>query len=347
MKRFSVISALVAWALSATVALATPGTLVVATPIARATFGGAIATGQLAGRQSVIQQLMIAPGGHTGWHTHPGGTVILVQAGTFTLYNDMCAKVVTEANRGVVEAGGHVQLARNEGALPLLLTVVYFDVPVGGGVRSDATTPTCAVGADANSLPEGAAGSGISFNVPSGIVQRATFGAGASITSSAERDVFVQHQVYQPGGHSGWHSHPGETVIYVESGTMSFYTGDCVRHNFTAGQGAIEPGGHLALARNEGTVPLVLRVVYFNVPVGGSPRIDQPEPSTCRGLVAGSAAAPATPATPKSLPATSVAAVESLGTGSAVIALLAAIVSVAGLVLLGHARRRSRPTSLD
>jgi len=336
MKRLSVTSALVAWALSASVALATPGSLVVATPIARATFGSAVNTGQLAGRQSVIQQIMIAPGGHTGWHSHPGATVILVQAGTLTLYTDACAKVVTEANRGLVEAGGHVQLARNDGALPLLLTVVYFDVPVGGGVRSDATTPACAVGADANSLPEGAAGSGISFNVPSGIVQRATFAAAASITSGAERDVFVQHQVYQPGGHSGWHSHPGTTVIYVESGTMSLYSGHCVRQQVTAGQGAVEPGDHLQLARNEGTVPLVLRVVYFNVPVAGSPRIDQPEPSTCTGLVAGSTAAPA--ATPRSLPATSVTTVDP--SSSAVIALLAALVSVAGLALLARARRR-------
>src|SRR5918992_744396 len=113
MKRLSLSSALVAWALSATIALAPPGSMVVATPIARATFGGAINTGQMAGRQSVIQQLMIAAGGHTGWHTHPRGTVILVQAGTFSLYNDMCAKSVTAENRGVVEPGGHIQLARN------------------------------------------------------------------------------------------------------------------------------------------------------------------------------------------------------------------------------------------
>ena len=340
MKRLSLISTLVAWALTATIALATPGSMVVATPIARATFGAAIDTGQMAGRQSVIQQLMIAPGGHTGWHTHPGGTVILVQAGTFSLYNDMCAKSVTAENRGVVEPGGHIQLARNEGTGPLLLTVVYFDVPVGGAVRSDAATPACAVGGDANNLPEGSAGSGITFRVPGGIVQRATFAASASITGGAERDVFVQHQTYSPGGHSGWHSHPGATVIYVESGTMSFYMGNCVRQNFTAGQGAVEPGDHLALARNEGTVPLVLRVVYFNVPVAGSPRIDQPEPNTCTGLVGGPAATPG--ATLRSLPSTSTETIGWAGLGSAVIALLVALATIAGLAIVGRARRRSR-----
>jgi len=346
MKRLSLVSTLVAWALGATIALATVGSMVVATPIARATFGSAINTGQVAGGQSVIQQLMIAPGGHTGWHTHPGGTVILVQAGTLRVYNDACAPTVTEANRGTLEAGGHVQLARNEGTLPLLLTVVYFDVPVGAAVRSNAATPACAVGADANNLPEGSAGSGITFNVPSGIVQRATFAAASTITSGAERDVFVQHQTYAPGGHSGWHAHPGATVIYVESGTLSFYTASCVRQNITAGQGVVEPANQLALARNEGAAPLVLRVVYFDVPVAGSPRIDQPEPSTCTGLVGGSTATPAPApiaapaATPRSLPATSTGPSDSAGT--AAVALLVALASVAGLAMTGRARRRSR-----
>ena len=320
--------------------------MVVATPIARATFGGAINTGQVAGRQSVIQQLMIAPGGHTGWHTHPGVTVILVQAGTLRVYSDACAPTVTEANRGTLEAGGHVQLARNEGTLPLLLTVVYFDVPVGAAVRSDAATPACAVGTDANNLPEGPAGSGISFNVPSGILQRATFAAASTITSGAERDVLVQQVTIGPGGHSGWHSHPGASVVYLESGALSIYGANCVKQSYTAGQGFVEPGDHLTLARNEGAAPAVLRVVFFNVPVAGSARIDQPEPSTCTGLVGGSTATPAPApiaapaATPRSLPATSTGPSDSAGTPA--VALLVALASVAGLAMTGRARRRSR-----
>lgn len=327
MKRLSLVSTLVAWALSATVALATPSSLFVGTPIALATFGSAINTGQVAGGQSVIQQLTIGPGGHTGWHTHPGGTVILVQAGTLRVYNDTCAPTVTEASRGTFEAGGHVQLARNEGTLPLRLTVVYFDVPVGGAVRSDAATPTCAVGADANNLPEGPAGSGITFEVPSGIVQRATFAAASTVTSGAARDVVVQQVTIGPGGHSGWHSHPGASVVYLESGGLSIYGANCVKQSYTAGQGFIEPGNHLLLAKNEGAVDVVLRVVFFDVPVAGSARIDQPEPSTCTGLVG-------------ALPATSTGSSDSAGT--ATVALLVALASVAGLAMAGRARRRSR-----
>jgi quercetin dioxygenase-like cupin family protein len=338
MKRLSLIATLCTWMLTATIALATPASLFVGTPIGRATFGAAINTSQMAGAQSVIQQLTIAPGGHTGWHTHPGGTVILVHAGTFSLYNMECAKSVTEANRGVVEPGGHVQLARNEGTGLVLLTVVYFDVPVGGAVRSNAETPACAVGADANNLPEGAAGSGITFNVPGGIVQRSTFGAVSPITAAAERDVLVQRVTIAPGGHSGWHSHPGATVVYVESGTLTIYDENCHKEAHAAGQGVVEPANHRLLARNEGTSQVLVRVVFFDVPVAGSARIDQPEPATCTGLVAGAAA----PASPQRLPSTSVEAGVSTGLDPAIVAVLLALASVVGLAVIRRSRARGR-----
>ena len=286
----------------------------------------------------------IAPGGHTGWHTHPGGTGILVQAATFTLYNEACARTVTQANGGTFETGGHVQLARNEGSLPLILTVVYFDVPVGGAVRTDAAIPACAVGADANNLPEPAAGSGVTFAVAGGIIQRATFASAATITSGAGRDVFVQHQTYAAGGHSGWHSNPGATMVYIESGTLSFYTTHCAKHTFSAGQGVVEPGGQVMLAKNETAAPAVLRVVYFDVPAGGSARIDNPEPATFTGLVAGAAAQPtaaptaARTAAPRQLPSTSAEATAAVGPG--LLAIIGGLASASGLAVVVVSRWR-------
>jgi quercetin dioxygenase-like cupin family protein len=334
MKRLSLIATLCTWMLTATIALATPASLFVGTPIARATFGAAINTTQTGGAQSVIQQLVIAPGGHTGWHSHPGGTVVFVQAGTFSFYNDACVKSVTPENRGIVEEGGHVQLARNETSGLLVLTVVYFDVPVGGAVRSNAATPACAEGADANNLPEGPAGSGITFNLPGGIVQRSTFAAASTITAAAERDVLVQRNTVAPGGHSGWHSHPGASVVYVESGTLTIYEGTCIKQSYTAGQGVVEAPNHLLLARNEGASPVLLRVVFFDVPVAGSARIDQPEPATCTGLVAG--------ATPQTLPSTSVEAGVSTGLDPAIVAVLVALTALVGLAVIRRSRARSR-----
>ena len=35
----------------------------------------------------VVQQITIAPGGHTGWHTHPGNAVAAIKSGTLTIYD--------------------------------------------------------------------------------------------------------------------------------------------------------------------------------------------------------------------------------------------------------------------
>jgi len=40
-----------------------------------------------AAADSVVQQITFAPGGQSGWHTHPGPVIVLVKSGTFTLYD--------------------------------------------------------------------------------------------------------------------------------------------------------------------------------------------------------------------------------------------------------------------
>jgi len=91
-------------------------------------------------------------------------------------------------------------------------------------------------------------------------------------------------------GHTGWHSHPGPVVVLIKSGTMSFYDGDdptCTVRTYSAGQAFIDHGqGHVHIARNEGSVPLVLAATYFDVPaVSGSPwRIDAANPGNCVGF---------------------------------------------------------------
>ena len=38
-------------------------------------------------RDTVIQQVVLAPGGQSGWHSHPGPVVVLVKSGTVTFYS--------------------------------------------------------------------------------------------------------------------------------------------------------------------------------------------------------------------------------------------------------------------
>ncbi len=337
MKRLAVLAATVSLALSAATVGATPGTGAAPAILAQGVFDP-ISTSHTGGLESVIQEVTIAPGGHTGWHTHPGGTVIIVESGVFSFYNDTCVLTTVGAGRGIVEPGLGVQLASNAGSVPLVLTVIYFDIASPDGpVRADAATPACAAGAG---LPATATG----ISVTGSIVDRATFASAATITGGDERDVVVQSATFAPGGHSGWHSHPGATAVYVVSGTFSFYPATtCVRQTFTAGQGVIEPGGGVQLARNESTTePLVLFVAYFDVPTAtpGAFRIDQPEPAGCTGLAAVPTATPA-----PTVPDAAVGTIEGTTPDAplaAVFLVLASILlaSIGGLAALRIPRRR-------
>jgi hypothetical protein len=61
----------------------------------------------------------LAAGGTTGWHTHPGHSLIIVTAGAVTAYegNDpSCKPTVYTVGMGFVDpGGGHVHNIRNEG----------------------------------------------------------------------------------------------------------------------------------------------------------------------------------------------------------------------------------------
>jgi quercetin dioxygenase-like cupin family protein len=96
----------------------------------------------------VVQDLTIAPGGHTGWHTHPGMAIAVVTAGTLTIYDAKdrsCTGHEYGAGEVYVDSGyGHVHIGRNEGSTTLEIIVTYIDVPIGGAVRIDAADPgTC------------------------------------------------------------------------------------------------------------------------------------------------------------------------------------------------------------
>jgi quercetin dioxygenase-like cupin family protein len=94
----------------------------------------------------VVQQITIAPGGHTGWHTHPGSAVAVVKSGTLTIYDGddpTCTGREIPPGHVYLDPGrGHVHLGRNESTTtPLEIVVTYLDVQVGGGVRQDADNP--------------------------------------------------------------------------------------------------------------------------------------------------------------------------------------------------------------
>ncbi len=72
-------------------------------------------------------------------------------------------------------------------------------------------------------------------------------------------DAYVVGNTFAPnGGTSGWHQHPGPSLVFVTAGTITNYMYDghhCMTHEYTAGQGFVDPGGdHLHMIKNHGAV---------------------------------------------------------------------------------------------
>jgi quercetin dioxygenase-like cupin family protein len=83
----------------------------------------------------------VAPGGYSGWHSHPGPVFVLIPSGTATLYN-ATEWTVTEypAGTGFVETAGHVDNLVNEGATDLEFIAIFL-VPKGAPRRIDEPAP--------------------------------------------------------------------------------------------------------------------------------------------------------------------------------------------------------------
>jgi quercetin dioxygenase-like cupin family protein len=101
-------------------------------------------------------------------------------------------------------------------------------------------------------------------------------------------DVVTAQNTLAPGGFSGWHSHPGTVVLVVQSGEFTLFSepvkgGKCTVRTYSAGQVYLEQPGDEENAVNKGTLPAVLAVTFFNVPHGGSNRIERTDPGNCPG----------------------------------------------------------------
>ena len=179
-----------------------------------------------------------------------------------------------------------IHRGRRIGALALVSLLAACeagDEPLATPARTwEAGPPAFTLGSGSSSTLIGRA----SFQDPSSEtikVKRITGDWHMEIKAKPTFDLAVQSIVFQPGGHSGWHSHPGPVFIQVVSGTMTFYESDdptCSPQVRTAGQGYLDFGEHAHIARNETAAPAQNIVTYF-APPGATLRIDQPNPGNC------------------------------------------------------------------
>jgi hypothetical protein len=114
--------------------------------------------------------------------------------------------------------------------------------------------------------------------------------------------IVVVKVTVEAGGSSGWHSHPGGAIVTVQQGEITTYRslgkgdeqeGDrsneqgsgpfphCVITRYTQGQSFIERPGEPLDAVNTGSTQTIVYATLPGVPLGGSPRTDQPSPGTC------------------------------------------------------------------
>ena len=100
---------------------------------------------------------------------------------------------------------------------------------------------------------------------------------GITLRAGHATDHAVQMTILPPGATSGWHRHPGVTLITVKSGTVARYDSNCVRETFSAGQSFLNVGPEAVLVRNETAHHAVL-YASFIVPAGAPLRIDMPNP---------------------------------------------------------------------
>lgn len=94
--------------------------------------------------KAIVQQLTVAPGGHTGWHSHDGPVVVVIKSGAVTLqsaHGDECTSQTYGPNQAFVDPGdGHVHIARNHGNEEAVLWVTFL-LPADGAPRIDADAP--------------------------------------------------------------------------------------------------------------------------------------------------------------------------------------------------------------
>lgn len=107
---------------------------------------------------------------------------------------------------------------------------------------------------------------------------------GLELKTKGSTDLYVVRNSIDPSGTSGWHRHPGPSLITVTAGEITAYDSDdptCAPTVYRVGQGFIDDGDHAHMLRNETGEPAETVAVQFLAPGTTARRIDAPKPSHC------------------------------------------------------------------
>jgi hypothetical protein len=103
-------------------------------------------------------------------------------------------------------------------------------------------------------------------------------------TDGGPSDLYVQTNAWQPGATTGWHRHPGHSLIVITSGQVTEYHADCTAHVYGPGTAngptLVDTGDDAHLIRNEGVTAATGFAVQI-VASGAPRRIDESAPNAC------------------------------------------------------------------
>jgi len=93
-----------------------------------------------------------------------------------------------------------------------------------------------------------------------------------------DSDLYVTQHIFHAGGQTGWHSHPGPSLINMIYGTLTVYHDDCTFETYSGGQSFTDLGcGDIHNVVNE-TMADAKDVAVQIVPHGAGRRDDKPDP---------------------------------------------------------------------
>ena len=126
---------------------ATPPVGLVNVPLARGTNTSHGTIPLQFGTDVAMAQITVDPGGSAGWHSHPGGAIVVVKQGSLTVYSPAghkCRTTTYSAGQAFIERPGEVDNVLNTGTTPYVLFVTFPRVPQGASPRTDQPNPgTC------------------------------------------------------------------------------------------------------------------------------------------------------------------------------------------------------------
>ena len=99
-----------------------------------------------------------------------------------------------------------------------------------------------------------------------------------------DSDVYIVQNTFPPGADTGWHTHPGPSLVTVTAGTITVYEADapnCTPKIYNTGDSFTDLGcGDVHLLRNEGPVCAVTIAVQI-IPAGQLRRLEADQPANC------------------------------------------------------------------